>query len=158
MRGTMENILETGMGTVDEIVNKLTSEKVEIVLTAHPTEVNRRTLLRKYRQLTAILKNLDRPDLHPYERSEAVSSLQRLVASIWGSDEIRRQRPTPQMEALGGIAVIETVLWDALPSYLRKLNAQCQVSLGRELPVEFVPVKFSSWIGGDRDGNPNVTP
>ena len=158
MRGTIENILETGMGTVDEIVTKLTSEKVEIVLTAHPTEVNRRTLLRKYRQLTAILKNLDRPDLHPYERSEAVSSLQRLVASIWGSDEIRRQRPTPQMEALGGIAVIETVLWDALPSYLRKLNAQCQVSLGRELPVEFVPVKFSSWIGGDRDGNPNVTP
>jgi Phosphoenolpyruvate carboxylase len=73
-------------------------------------------------------------------------------------DEIRRLKPTPQMEANGGIAIIETVLWDAVPSYLRKLNAQVEESLGLQLPLDCVPIRFSSWMGGDRDGNPNVTP
>ena len=71
---------------------------------------------------------------------------------------IRRQKPTPQQEAFGGIAIIESVLWDAVPAYMRKLDAQCCVSLNRRLPVDAVPIKFASWIGGDRDGNPNVTP
>lgn len=77
-----------------------------------------------------------------------------------GSDEIRRSKPTPQMEAKGGMAIVETVLWDAVPSYLRKLNAQCVDSLGPayQLPLDMTPIQFSSWMGGDRDGNPNVTP
>jgi len=54
--------------------------------------------------------------------------------------------------------VVETVLWEAVPNYLRKLDAQCRVSLGRPLPIDCVPIQFASWIGGDRDGNPNVTP
>ena len=54
--------------------------------------------------------------------------------------------------------MIESVLWDAVPAHLRKLDAQCRVTLGRKLPVDVAPVKFASWIGGDRDGNPNCTP
>lgn len=73
-------------------------------------------------------------------------------SSIWGADEIRRTKPTPQQEAAGGNAVIESVLWDAVPSYLRKLDAQCRLTLDRKLPVDCVPIKFASWIGGDRDG------
>lgn len=80
------------------------------------------------------------------------------IAATWGCDEIRRQKPSPQEEARGGIAMIETVLWDAVPRYIRKLNAQATLSLGKRLPVDAVPIKFASWIGGDRDGNPNVTP
>jgi phosphoenolpyruvate carboxylase len=120
--------------------------------------VNRKTLLRKYRAITDTLGVLDRSDLLPYERTVHLDNLYREIASTWGSDEIRRSKPTPQMEAAGGNAVVETVLWDAVPSYLRKLNAQCQISLGKSLPVDVVPIKFASWIGGDRDGNPNVTP
>jgi phosphoenolpyruvate carboxylase len=71
---------------------------------------------------------------------------------------LRRQKPTPQQEAFGGIAILESVAWDAVPAYMRKLDAQCSVSLHRRLPVDAVPIKFASWIGGDRDGNPNVTP
>ncbi len=122
------------------------------------TLVNRKTILQKYRSITETLSKLDRPDLHPFERSEAISSIERDIAATWGSDEIRRIKPTPQDEAAGGNAVIETVLWEAVPSYLRKLDAQCRVSLGKRLPIDFMPIKFASWIGGDRDGNPNVTP
>ena len=76
----------------------------------------------------------------------------RIISSIWGTDEIRRNKPTPQQEAAGGNAIVESVLWDAVPSYLRKLDRQCQISLGKSLPVDTVPIKFASWIGGDRDG------
>lgn len=120
--------------------------------------MNRKTILRKYRSITETLAKLDSPDIHPYERAEAISSIESDIAATWGSDEVRRIKPTPQDEAAGGNAVIETVLWEAVPSYLRKLDAQCRVSLGKRLPIDFVPIKFASWIGGDRDGNPNVTP
>lgn len=140
------------------IFNAFLKQQVEIVFTAHPTEVNRRTLLRKYRYISETLAILDRKDLSPYERSQTYESLRREIGSIWGSDEIRRSKPTPQQEARGGLAILESVLWDAVPSFLRKLNAQCLESLDRSLPIDHVPIKFSSWMGGDRDGNPNVTP
>lgn len=73
------------------------------------------------------------------------------MAAAWGSDEIRRTKPTPQLEARGAHAVVETVLWEAVPNYLRKLDAQCRVSLGKPLPIDVVPVKSASWIGGDHD-------
>jgi len=143
-----------------EIFQALTGQRVDIVLTAHPTEVNRRTLLRKYRRISESLAVLDRSDLSPYEKAQAEETLRREISSIWGSDEIRRNKPTPQMEAKGGMAIVETVLWDAVPEYLRRLSAQCVDSLGPEykLPLTAVPIVFSSWMGGDRDGNPNVTP
>ena len=142
----------------DTIYEALLNQKVDIVLTAHPTEVNRRTLLKKYRDISEILSNLDRTDSTPFERAYEIEKLGREIGSIWGSDEIRRAKPTPQQESEGGLAIIESVLWDAIPSYLRKLNAQCEVSLGKTLPLDHSPIVFSSWMGGDRDGNPNVTP
>jgi phosphoenolpyruvate carboxylase len=128
------------------------------VLTAHPTEVNRRTHLRKYRKVSEILTAMEKYPEGSYERTEAMDELRRIISSLWGSDEIRRFKPTPQVEALGGLAIIESVLWDAVPAFLRKLDAQCRQSLGKRLPVDIVPIRFASWIGGDRDGNPNVTP
>ncbi|KAL7437981.1 hypothetical protein ACHAXM_005931 [Skeletonema potamos] len=110
------------------------------------------------RKISELLAHLERPDLSPFERAEALNNLRAIIAAIWGSDEIRRVKPTVQKEAAGGNAVIESVLWDAVPSYLRKLDAQCRVTLGKKLPVDCAPIKFASWIGGDRDGNPNCTP
>lgn len=158
MAGTLATLLDDKVASPEEIFAKLLKQKVEIVLTAHPTEVNRRTHLRKYRRVSEILEFLERPDLAPYERNEAVVELRRIISSLWGSDEIRRTKPTPQQEALGGVAIIESVLWEAVPAYLRKLDAQCLLSLGKRLPIDLVPIRFASWIGGDRDGNPNVTP
>ncbi|KAL7540934.1 hypothetical protein ACHAXR_012627 [Thalassiosira sp. AJA248-18] len=158
IRGTMEILLDEDGVDPEKIFEKLTTQKCEIVLTAHPTEVNRKTIIRKYRDISELLAYLERPDLHPFERAEALNNLRGLIAALWGSDEIRRKKPTVQKEAAGGNAVIESVLWDAVPSYLRKLDAQCRVTLGKKLPVETAPIKFASWIGGDRDGNPNCTP
>jgi len=111
------------------------------------------------RQITDVLALLDRSDLNAYQRSECMTTLKRLIAGLWGTNEIRLQKPTPQQEAAGGIAIIESVLWDAVPAYLRKLDSQCRITLDRGMPIDKAPpLKFGSWIGGDRDGNPNVTP
>lgn len=158
IRGTIDILLASKHATKEEIFQQLLTQKVELVLTAHPTEVARRSMLRKFRRIAENLASLHRPDLHKYEKDEAKGAIRRIISSIWGADEIRRNKPSPQQEASGGIAIVESVLWDAVPAYLRKLDAQCNISLGKRLPVDANPIKFSSWIGGDRDGNPNVTP
>ena len=157
VRGTFQSLLKEGY-TPEQIIDQLATQKVELVLTAHPTQVQRKSLLRKYRQVTELLSDLERSDLDDYESMAARKDLTRVISSVWGADEIRRLKPTPQKEAAGGNAVIESVLWDAVPAYLRKLDQQCQLSLNMTLPVDVCPIKFASWIGGDRDGNPNVTP
>ena len=121
-------------------------------------QVNRKSVLRKYRKVSELLAQVERSDLLPFEVLQATYDLQRIISGLWGMDEIRRIKPTVQKEAAGGLAVIESVLWDAVPSYLRKLDSQCFVSLGKRLPLDATPIKFASWIGGDRDGNPNCTP
>lgn len=130
---------------------------VELVLTAHPTELFRRTVLQKYHAIAEALADHDRPDLTPQEREDIASRLRGAVATSWMTDEIRRERPTPQQEARGGFAVIEHSLWKAAPQYLRQLDAALQRHTGRGLPPGCAPIRFGSWMGGDRDGNPNVT-
>lgn len=120
--------------------------------------MNRRTILRKHRAISEALATLERSDISTFDSSQTEAELKRTIASIWGSDEIRRNKPNPQMEAEAGIAIIETTLWDAVPAHCRKLDAEVIRELGKKMPPDSVPVKFASWIGGDRDGNPNVTP
>jgi Phosphoenolpyruvate carboxylase len=152
MSGTLDALLKSGQYTSKQIYDQLVRQKVEIVITAHPTQVQRKSLLRKYRKVSDTLALLDRTDLIAYERYAAVNELRRIISTIWGADEIRRTKPTPQKEAAGGNAIIENVLWDAVPNYLRKLDIECRLRLGQPLPIESSPIKFTSWIGGDRDG------
>jgi len=156
IRGTMDALLQSGV-SADAIFDQIIKQHVEIVLTAHPTQVQRKSMLRKYRKVSEFLNKLEQSN-HPFDSDTAKTDLKRVISSIWGADEIRRLKPTPQQEATGGNAVLESVLWDAVPAYLRKLDKQCQLSLKRRLPMDAVPIQFASWIGGDRDGNPNVTP
>lgn len=130
---------------------------IELVLTAHPTEVSRRTLIRKYDDIAAILERLDRDGLTPVERELELRELRRQIMAAWATDEIRAQRPTPVDEAKWGFTVIEQSLWKAVPQFLREFDAAVFAATGHHLPVERSPVRFASWMGGDRDGNPNVT-
>jgi phosphoenolpyruvate carboxylase len=134
-----------------KISETLAETHIDLVLTAHPTEVNRRTLIQKYDDIADCLRRMDRGE------TEAQQRLDELIRQIWHTDEIRKQRPTPVDEAKWGFAVIENSLWTAVPKFLRRLDAQLEETLGERLPLDCSPIRFASWMGGDRDGNPNVT-
>ena len=135
----------------------VTALQLELVFTAHPTEVTRRTLMQKHARIAELLATRDRPDLTAPERQEVLDSLRIEIAAAWETSEIRKRRPSPIDEARSGLVVFEQTLWDTLPRFLRVLDAALVKHTGRALPLEAAPVRFGSWIGGDRDGNPAVT-
>ncbi|WP_458376455.1 phosphoenolpyruvate carboxylase [Pseudomonas pergaminensis] len=141
----------------ESLARQLGRLEIELVLTAHPTEVARRTLIQKYDAIAAQLALQDHRDLTSAEREQIRQRLQRLIAEAWHTEEIRRTRPTPVDEAKWGFAVIEHSLWHAIPNYLRKADQALHAATGLRLPLEAAPIRFASWMGGDRDGNPNVT-
>ncbi|MBA1429532.1 MULTISPECIES: phosphoenolpyruvate carboxylase [Pseudomonas fluorescens group] len=141
----------------ESLARQLAGLQIELVLTAHPTEVARRTLIQKYDAIAAQLALQDHRDLTRAEREQIRERLQRLIAEAWHTEEIRRVRPTPVDEAKWGFAVIEHSLWQAIPNYLRKADQALHAATGLRLPLEAAPIRFASWMGGDRDGNPNVT-
>ncbi len=132
--------------------------RIELVLTAHPTEVVRRTLRRKQRRIAELLALDDRTDLTTEERVELRRDLGAEIAATWMTDEVRRDPPTPFDEVKWGLVVFEQTLWDAVPRHLAALDRTLVTATGRGLPLDAAPIRFGSWIGGDRDGNPNVTP
>ncbi|WNN37968.1 phosphoenolpyruvate carboxylase [Pseudomonas inefficax] len=141
----------------DALARQLAKLDIQLVLTAHPTEVARRTLIQKYDAIAGQLAAQDHRDLTVAEREQVRERLRRLIAEAWHTEEIRRTRPTPVDEAKWGFAVIEHSLWHAIPNHLRKVDKALLEATGLRLPLEAAPIRFASWMGGDRDGNPNVT-
>lgn len=131
--------------------------RIELVFTAHPTEIVRRTLLQAQRRIADTLGVRDRTDLTPTEAADSVETLRREIAIMWQTEEARAGPISPLDEVRGGLAVFEATIWDALPRYLRSLDAALQTASGVALPLDAAPIRFGSWIGGDRDGNPAVT-
>ncbi|MGM3387337.1 phosphoenolpyruvate carboxylase [Stutzerimonas stutzeri] len=154
--GLLERLKAEGFGQ-DSIARQVGRLDIELVLTAHPTEVSRRTLIQKYDAIAEQLAARDHTDLSATEQAEIELRLQRLIAEVWHTEEIRRSRPTPVEEARWGFAVIENSLWQALPNVLRHTDLALRRSTGLHLPLDAAPIRFASWMGGDRDGNPNVT-
>lgn len=142
-----------GLSTED-IGRLLRDLRIELVLTAHPTEIVRRTLLQAHRRIAELLSDRDRSDATPSELEETTEGLRREIELMWQTEEARSSAVTPVDEVRGGLAVFEQSLWDALPRYLRQIER----ALGEPLPLDAAPLRFGSWIGGDRDGNPHVTP
>ncbi|KOE84777.1 phosphoenolpyruvate carboxylase [Vibrio alginolyticus] len=130
---------------------------IELVLTAHPTEITRRTMINKLVKINECLSKLELSDLSFKERQKTERRLEQLIAQSWHSDVIRKQRPTPLDEAKWGFAVVENSLWQAIPEFLREFDERLESYLGEGLPIDARPVHISSWMGGDRDGNPFVT-
>jgi phosphoenolpyruvate carboxylase len=131
---------------------------IELVITAHPTEIMRRTLQHKYRRIADALAGLDRADITCLERESLVETMRREMTAAWETEEVRRERPTPLDEVRSALAVLEETVWDALPEYCRSLDRTLRQTTGKGLPIDKAPIRFGSWIGGDRDGNPSVTP
>lgn len=151
------NQLIHGGVSPSDLYEAMTKQEVEIVLTAHPTQINRRTLQYKHIAIAHLLEYNDRPDLAQEDRELLIEDLVREITSIWQTDELRRHKPTPVDEARTGLNIVEQSLWKAVPRYLRRLSNALKKHTGKPLPMTCMPIKFGSWMGGDRDGNPNVT-
>jgi phosphoenolpyruvate carboxylase len=123
---------------------------VELVLTAHPTEATRRTVLAKHRHLAALLRELDDPDLPPSAEARIRADLAEEITILWQTDEVRSRRPRVVDEIRAGLWFVETSLWDAAPRVLAELRAH--------VPGAPAPLHFGTWIGGDLDGNPHTGP
>lgn len=140
-----------------QIFEKASEMDIEVVLTAHPTEVTRRTLIKKNEQIFNALAQLDSDNLTQVERDNIEQRIRQLITQAWHTWEFRSKRPTPVDEAKGGIATLEHSLWHAVPEFIRIMDEQLFATTGQHLPTGATPVRFSSWMGGDRDGNPFVT-
>ncbi|OZN24148.1 phosphoenolpyruvate carboxylase [Actinobacillus seminis] len=141
----------------EKVIETVENLLIELVLTAHPTEVTRRSLVHKHVEINRCLSRLEHDDLTKAETGKLKRRLMQLIALAWHTNEIRTQRPTPVDEAKWGMAVLENSLWKAVPEFCRQLNLHLEKNFGVQHPVDLAPVKFSSWMGGDRDGNPFVT-
>ena len=136
-------------------------DKLEIrpVITAHPTEAARRTMLEKHRRISDLLSEFDRQEISPKKLQELNSQLAAEIESIWQSDEVRHVKPTVLDEVGNCLYYFDATLFEELPTMLGELERV----LGKhfpavKLPDGAAPLRFGSWIGGDRDGNPYVTP
>ena len=131
--------------------------RIELVFTAHPTESKRRTLLTKLRRLAEILRDRAHPEL---ARSAALLDpdlVEREIVSLWLTDRSRVARPEVTDEARTGLWYFDTTLFETVP----QLQEDLERALAQHYPGVKAPSRwltFGSWMGGDRDGNPNVTP
>ena len=141
----------------NKIYNTAKNLEIGIVLTAHPTEVKRRTLIQKYHKIIEILEQRDLLRNFPSKLKILDKKLFDELTIIWNTDDLKRSRPSPFDEARWGLAIIEDSLWDTIPKVYRRLNSIFLKNMNKGLPKNFNPIEFGSWMGGDRDGNPNVT-
>ncbi len=151
-----DEVIEAGI-TPEQLSAKAANLSIDLVLTAHPTEVNRRTFIQKYEAMADLLAKLDGEHPLSPRTSDLTERLQQLICEAWHTNEIRSERPSPVDEAKWGFAVIENSLWQAVPTFLRHFDRELERVTGQPLPFDAAPIRFCSWMGGDRDGNPNVT-
>jgi phosphoenolpyruvate carboxylase len=139
---------------VQQILDQLC---IELVFTAHPTEAKRRTMLNKLQRLAQRLRN---PEAHIEDEITGVANpraLEREITSLWLTDRSRTARPEVADEVRTGLWYFDTTLWETIPL----LQDELERALAETYPTVKAParwIQFGSWMGGDRDGNPNVTP
>lgn len=144
--------------SIAEIRDQLACQTVEMVLTAHPTQAVRRSLLAKLHTIAKCIEANHDQYLTPVEKRDNEKILRASLLGLWRTDEVRRSKPKPEDEARNILQVIEDTVWDATPKQMSRMD-EFFIQRGLEpLPLDATPFLFSSWAGGDRDGNPFVTP
>ena len=129
---------------------------IELVLTAHPTESRRRTVISKLQRLARLLDHLSSLRLPPREQEKTRSGIRAEVVSLWLTDRDRTTRPAVTDEVRTGLHFVESVFWDTFP----EIYSDLEYALASHYPEVESPLnwlRLASWMGGDRDGNPNVT-
>src|SRR5258705_34152 len=138
-----------GRVLVEQVGEDLLAD-VELVITAHPTEAARRTVLQAQLQLSRILQALDDPALAPAARRRLEDEVVAEITALWQADEVRSRRPRVVDEIRHALWFFETTLLDVAPDVLADYRER--------LPGAPAPLRFGSWVGGDQDGNPEAGP
>ena len=141
--------------TSERMAELLRELRIELVLTAHPTEAKRRTVLSKLQRISDLLRHLQDADLLPRERTELMAGLQAEITALWLTDRARTTRPAVTDEVRTGLYFVDEVFWDLVP----RIDADLEAAVSLHYPGLVPPpawLTVASWIGGDRDGNPSV--
>ncbi|KAL5720646.1 phosphoenolpyruvate carboxylase [Ranunculus cassubicifolius] len=142
-----------------EVFDALKNQTVDLVFTAHPTQSIRRSLLQKHGKIRDCLDRLYAKNVTPDERQELDEALEREIQAAFRTDEIRRTPPTPQDEMRAGMSYFQETIFKGVPTFLRRVDtALKKIGINERVPYRAPLIQFSSWMGGDRDGNPRVTP
>lgn len=159
MRGTLRAMREAGI-PAGQALEHLRRVRVIPVFTAHPTEVARRSVISKRRRIGELLEQLDRIPLSDEQLESLENSLTAEITGLWETDEVRSRRPTVVDEVKMGLDYYESSIFATVPGLYAEIAAAFQAEYEIELTPAELPVllSFGSWIGGDRDGNPFVTP
>jgi len=148
--------LKTEGVTSAQMDSLLDGLSIELVLTAHPTESRRRTVVSKLQRVAHSLEDLANGRLTLREREQTLSAIRAEVVGLWLTDRTRTVKPTVTDEVRTGLHFVESVFWDTLPALYTDLDR----ALASHYPDVSSPAgwfRLASWMGGDRDGNPNVT-
>src|SRR6202050_5381453 len=160
LRGTFANVFAAAAAegiTASEVRQAMSDLKVRPVITAHPTEAKRVTVLERHRRIYLRLLDLESPRWTERERQELIEALGEEIELLWLTGELKLQKPTVEQEVAWGLYFFNENLFDVVPQLLAKVAR----AFAKQFPGEAFEVpsffQFGSWIGGDRDGNPYVT-
>jgi phosphoenolpyruvate carboxylase len=159
LTGTLCAMRRVGIGS-DEALETLKRVLIVPVFTAHPTEVARRSVMFKRRRIGEYLAALDRIPVPEEEMARLEEAIRAEITSLWQTDEVRSRRPTVYDEIKMGLDYYDVSIFSTLPSLYREIAEALRAAYGLEIEAHALPqvLVFGSWIGGDRDGNPFVTP
>ena len=157
--GTLCEMRRVGIGA-EEALEWLKRVLIVPVFTAHPTEAARRSVMMKRRRIGEYLSALDRIPVPEQELARLEDLIRAEITSLWQTDEVRSRRPTVYDEVKMGLDYYDVSIFATLPSLYREIAEALRASYGLEIEAHQLPqvLRFGSWIGGDRDGNPYVTP
>ncbi|KAM3211846.1 hypothetical protein ACQJBY_065142 [Aegilops geniculata] len=156
---TLKRLVSDLGKTREEVFDALKNQTVDLVFTAHPTQSIRRSLLQKHGRIRNCLRQLYAKDITADDKQELDEALQREIQAAFRTDEIRRTPPTPQDEMRAGMSYFHETIWKGVPKFLRRMDTALKnIGIDERLPYNAPLIQFSSWMGGDRDGNPRVTP
>jgi len=159
---TLRQLKQSGI-SAEQLQVLLNQLHYQPVITAHPTESKRRTIRDSLRRITLVNKRLNENNLTKYEYDDCLQQFTNLIQVLWKTDEVRTDRPMVKDEIAYGLTYFSECLFEAVPATYRQLENAIARTYGdnntNTLPLVKVPsfLHFGSWIGGDRDGNPNVT-
>ena len=158
-RGTLRRLCAAGLDA-KEALAALRQVRIIPTFTAHPTEVARRTVLFKRRRIAEQLAKLDHLPLPATDAAEHEALIQAEITSLWQTDEVRVERPLVTDEIRMGLDVYPMSIFESLPRVYAEISDSFREIYGADIGALELPdvLSFGSWIGGDRDGNPFVTP